>query len=176
MYSPNIIRKTLSNFPVTSPAASIISAVLYGYLSGAAAGGAVGDGERAEQQRRVEPAAESGARRPSGKSCAKSRGSAYGYDDSGQTISSAPPRARSADALLVQAQQARELRGIPLFEDADVGLHQPGADLGRGGPARVGLVHAHRAVAEVGDQQRAGHAPARARRDGAANADRPARR
>ena len=54
----------------------------------------------------------------------------------------------------MQRQQARELDRIPLLEDADVGLHEAGPDLGRGGAARVDLVHAQRAVPEIGDDQR----------------------
>ena len=64
---------------------------------------------------------------------------------------------------LVQDQEARELRRIPLLEDADVGLHQARAHLGRGGAARVDLVDAQRAVAEVGGDQHAPTTPARAR-------------
>ncbi len=56
---------------------------------------------------------------------------------------------------LVQDQEPRELFRVPLLDDADVGLHEPRAHLGRGGPARVGLVDPQRAVAEIGDDQRA---------------------
>ena len=62
---------------------------------------------------------------------------------------------------LVQNQESRELRRIPLLDDADVGLHQARAHLGRGRTARVGLVHPQRAVAEVGDDQH-GHRHQRA--------------
>ena len=55
---------------------------------------------------------------------------------------------------LVENQQASELCRIPLLDDADVGLHEARAHLGRGGAARVGLVDPQRAVPEIGDDQR----------------------
>ena len=93
-----------------------------------------------------------------GKSCgsARARGSAYGYDDSGHTMKLGARARQLGRQALVHLDQVRELARVPLLEDADVGLHEAGLDLGRGGARGVDLVEARGAVGEIGDDERGG--------------------